>query len=300
MIGYQMFKKLERIAQSGSMTKAADALFISRPALVQQVKAAEAKLGFTVFERSAKGVTLTPVGKVFLEKGASIFKEYEQLFQKCQGMIDKKPKTIIIGTLPEIYSPLMFDVCKKFKKEYPDADILFKHETVREYFPAFFAGDFDVTSDYMFNFAQRFVESPATESVPCKPCQLNICVPKSNPLAGLKMANFKNLQGNKLMIHARGLSKADDMLRDYLEAHEPSIKLIDFSYYGHELFVKAEIENAILVCVRQYSFNLPNFSYISMDWNFPVERGIMYRKNCRPEVKDFIDLIKQSIEENDL
>ena len=118
MIGYQMFKKLERIAQSGSMTKAADALFISRPALVQQVKAAEAKLGFTVFERSAKGVTLTPVGKVFLEKGASIFKEYEQLFQKCQGMIDKKPKTIIIGTLPEIYSPLMFDVCKKFKKEY--------------------------------------------------------------------------------------------------------------------------------------------------------------------------------------
>ena len=84
MISYQMFKRLQQITQCGSMTKAADTLFISRPALVQQVKAAEAKLGFAVFERSAKGVTLTPAGKVFMEEGAPIFKDYEQLFQKCR------------------------------------------------------------------------------------------------------------------------------------------------------------------------------------------------------------------------
>ena len=84
MISSQMFKRLLQIAQCGSLTKAADILFISRPALVQQVKAAEAKLGFTVFERSAKGVTLTPAGKVFMEEGAPIFKDYEQLFQKCR------------------------------------------------------------------------------------------------------------------------------------------------------------------------------------------------------------------------
>ena len=107
-----MFKRLHRIAQSGSMTKAADTLFISRPALVQQVKAAEAKLGFAVFERSAKGVTLTPVGKVFLEEGAPIIKDYEQLYQKCLGLKNQKPKTVVIGTLPEIYSPLLFDVSK--------------------------------------------------------------------------------------------------------------------------------------------------------------------------------------------
>jgi len=300
MISYQMFKRLQRIAKSGSMTKAADALFISRPALVQQVKAAETKLGFAVFERSAKGVTLTPVGKVFMEEGAPIIHDYEQLYQKCLGLKNQKPKTVIIGTLPEIYSPLLFNVCRKYKTEYPDADIHFKQETAQDYFPAFFAGDFDVTSDYMFNFAQGFVETPATGVVLCKPGQLNICVPKSNPLASLEMATFEDLRGSKLMLHTRGLSKADDILRDYLETHEPSIQLIDFSYYGHELFVRAEIENALLVCVRQYSFNLPNFSHVSVDWDFPVERGIMYRKNCRPAVKEFINLIKQSIAENDL
>ena len=47
MINNQVFKRLQQVAQSGSLTKAADVLFISRPALVQQVKAAEEKLGFT-------------------------------------------------------------------------------------------------------------------------------------------------------------------------------------------------------------------------------------------------------------
>ena len=45
MISSQMFRRLLQIAQCGSLTKTADILFISRPALVQQVKAAEAKLG---------------------------------------------------------------------------------------------------------------------------------------------------------------------------------------------------------------------------------------------------------------
>ena len=300
MINNQVFKRLQQVAQSGSLTKAADVLFISRPALVQQVKAAEEKLGFTVFNRTAKGVTLTPVGKVFLEEGAPIINNYEQLYRKCQNMVVQKPKSVVIGTLPEIYSSLLFTICRKYKDKYPHVDVVLKQQTFRGYFSAFLAGDFDVTSDYMFNFAKDFVDAPAIETVPCKPCQLNICVPKSNPLAGLKMATIENLRGSKLMMHARGISKADDMLRDYLEVHEPSIKIIDHNDFCHEVLIKTELDDAVLLCVRQYCFDIPNFVHVSMDWDFPVERGIFYRKDCRPEVKDFIELSKQIIEENDL
>ena len=300
MISYQTFKRLQQVAQSGSMTKAADALFISRPALVQQVKAAEAKLGFTVFERTAKGVSLTQVGKMFLEEGSPIINDYEQLYQKCLTLINQKPKTVVIGTLPDIYSPLLLAVCKKFRKIYPNVDIVFKRESFADYFPAFLAGDFDITSDYMFNFAKDLLDKPDIEILPCSPYQLNICVPKGDPLAGLKMASFENLRGRKLIMHARGLSKADDVLRDYLETHEPSIKIVDFPFYSHELFIKALIEDYLLVCVKQYCLEKFNFSQVPMNWNFPVERGIVYRKDPTPEVKDFIDLIKQTINETDL
>ena len=116
----------------------------------------------------------------------------------------------------------------------------------------------------------------------------------------MKKATIKHLRGSRLMMHARSLSKADDRLRDYLEAHEPSITIIDHPYSSHELLVKTEVDNAILVCVRQYCFDIPNFTHVFMDWDFPVEQGIIYRKDCRPEVKDFIDMLKHEIKENDL
>ena len=300
MISSQMFKRLLQIANCGSLTKAADALFISRPALVQQVKATEEKLGFAVFDRSTKGVTLTPIGKVFLEEGKPIFNNYEQLYRKCLSMTAQMQKSVAIGTLPEIYSPLLFTVCWKYRRKYPDVEIVLKQETFPNYFPSLLTGDFDIATDYMFSFAHDHLNTPATEIIPLKSSQLNICVPKSNPLADMKMATINHLRGRKLLMHARGLSTADDRLRDYLEMHEPSITIIDHPYFSHELLVKSEMENAILVCVRQYSFEVPGFKHVTMDWDFPVERGILYRKNCRPEVMDFINLIKHEIEKNDL
>ena len=296
MISFQIFKRLLQIAQYGSLTKAADALFVSRPALVQQVKAAEAKLGFFIFDRSAKGVTLTPVGKVFLEEGEPIIKNYEQLYWKCRRMADQNTKAVVIGTVPEIYSPLLFSVCRKYKKIYPNVDIVLKQKSFSDYFPAFLTGDFDITTDYMLNFSQDFLIDADAEILRCKPYQMDICVPTSNPLSSLKVASIKNLRGNTLMLYTRGVSKADDLLRDYLETHEPSIKIIDYSNYSHELLVKTEMENALLVSVRQFSFDLPNFTHVTMDWDFPVERGIIYRKDSRPETKTFIGLIKQEIE----
>ena len=116
MISYQMFKRLQQVAKSGSLTKAADALFISRPALVQQVKAAEAKLGFTVFERTAKGVSLTQVGKIFLEEGSPIINNYEQLYRKCRDMADHMPKSVVIGTLPEVIPPCCLPFAENIRK----------------------------------------------------------------------------------------------------------------------------------------------------------------------------------------
>ena len=300
MISSQMFKRLLQIAQCGSLTKAADILFISRPALVQQVKAAEAKLGFTVFDRSSKGVTLTPVGKMFLEEGEPIINNYEQLYRKCLDMTDHMPKSVVIGTLPEVYSPLLLTICRKYKKEYPDVDIVLKQTTFPDYFSEFLTGSFDITTDYMFNFTQDLIENPAIETVLCEPTPLMICISNNNPLAGLKMITVKNLRDHKLMMHARGISRADDELRDYLEVNEPSVQIIDHPYFTHEVLIKAEMENAAVVCVRKHWFEFPNFKRVPMDWDFPVERGIFYRKDCRPEVKDFIELSKQVIIENDI
>ncbi|WP_179134568.1 LysR family transcriptional regulator [Oceanobacillus timonensis] len=53
------------VVKEKSMTKAAEKLYVSQPALTKQIKRLEALLGFSVFNRSSQGITLTVKGEQF-------------------------------------------------------------------------------------------------------------------------------------------------------------------------------------------------------------------------------------------
>lgn len=53
------------VVESGSFTKAAEALFITPPAVMKQINSLEERLGITLFDRSNHGLQLTDAGKSF-------------------------------------------------------------------------------------------------------------------------------------------------------------------------------------------------------------------------------------------
>ncbi len=56
------------VADQGNLTAAAAQLFIAQPALSRQIALLENELGFAVFERNPRGVTLTPAGKLYRDR----------------------------------------------------------------------------------------------------------------------------------------------------------------------------------------------------------------------------------------
>lgn len=70
------------ITQAGSMNKAAEQLFISQPSLTNSVKELEKELGFAIFNRSGKGVTLTSEGAEFILYAKQVYVQYENLLEK--------------------------------------------------------------------------------------------------------------------------------------------------------------------------------------------------------------------------
>ncbi|MBD5129290.1 MAG: LysR family transcriptional regulator [Ruminococcaceae bacterium] len=70
------------VAEKGSMSRAADALFITQSALSCAIRELETETGVSIFLRTAKGVTLTPDGTEFLMYANRVYQQYELLQEK--------------------------------------------------------------------------------------------------------------------------------------------------------------------------------------------------------------------------
>ena len=62
----QQLKYALTLAETGSMNKAAESLFISQPALTNTIRVLEDEAGVTIFTRTNRGVSLTSEGSDFL------------------------------------------------------------------------------------------------------------------------------------------------------------------------------------------------------------------------------------------
>lgn len=79
------------VAETGSINRAAEKLFVGQPNLSRAIKELEGSLGVTLFERSARGMVPTPQGGVFLRYAKAILQqvdEVERMF--TQGATHKK------------------------------------------------------------------------------------------------------------------------------------------------------------------------------------------------------------------
>jgi DNA-binding transcriptional LysR family regulator len=65
-VNLRQFEYFVAIAESGSLTQAAERLLVSQPSLSQQIRALEAELGGSLFERLPRGVRLTAAGHELL------------------------------------------------------------------------------------------------------------------------------------------------------------------------------------------------------------------------------------------
>ena len=80
------------IAETKSLNKAAEQLYVSQPSLTSAMKELEKELGIILFNRSGRGVTLTNDGTEFLLYAKQIYGQYENVLEKYGkgGSLKKK------------------------------------------------------------------------------------------------------------------------------------------------------------------------------------------------------------------
>lgn len=278
------------IAEAGSFSAAADRLFISRTALIQQINLLEKDLGFQVFDRHSKGVTLTETGRYFYGEAKKIVRLSRKALARCRAMEETPAECIRIGTLPNFTAVLLPKLCRRFTERYPNIKLHFIEYPLERYFAHFANNQFDITTEYMSGYV---FEEPDYRFIKLMEDRHCCGVSPRHPLARQKKLTLQDLRGQKVMIYARGITRADDRLRDYLTETVPDIECIDIKQYNSSLPLKCELEGLVLIYYSMYWESFPTLVTLPLSIDFPIDIGLGYKADCNASVRQFIALAQE-------
>ncbi len=124
MVNLELYKVFYTVARCGSLTKAADELFISQPAVSQSIKQLENQLGTPLFKRLHKGMELTAQG------GEVILPDVNKALSLLAGVEDKLAElrgspagTLRIGASEAIFQYILSDKIVEYHRLYPKVKI---------------------------------------------------------------------------------------------------------------------------------------------------------------------------------
>ncbi|TDD24460.1 LysR family transcriptional regulator [Nonomuraea diastatica] len=87
------------VAEEGSLTRAAERLFVSQPALTKQIKQLEARLGVSLFARSRNGMALTEPGRSLAEHVPALLAGLDQALRAAKSTAAQAARVLRVGFL---------------------------------------------------------------------------------------------------------------------------------------------------------------------------------------------------------
>lgn len=82
MTTIQQLSYIVKISEAGSINKASEILYVAQPSLTSSVQEVEKEVGFKIFHRSGRGVSLTPEGAEFVLYARQVIYQYELLMER--------------------------------------------------------------------------------------------------------------------------------------------------------------------------------------------------------------------------
>ncbi|NJM53240.1 MAG: LysR family transcriptional regulator [Blastocatellia bacterium] len=210
-----LFTFFRIVAKAGSVTRAANELFISQPAVSAHLKAVEKRFGETLFERTPRGVSLTTIGREVLEQVNRLFALYNELpgvVDAARGQI-RGEVAVAASSTPGAYCiPVLL---KQFQEQYREAKVnLLVGDTaevlqwLHDYrVPLGVVGELHAEEDF-----HKF-------KIGCD--ELSLVTSAENPILTIKNLKPEDVRGQTLFIRERGSSTreaTEKLLGDLLQS----------------------------------------------------------------------------------
>jgi DNA-binding transcriptional LysR family regulator len=107
------------VAEEGHLTRAAERMFVSQPAVSSHIKALEAELGVTLFDRTPRGMRLTRDGERLLGRARRIVEDADLFLGEARGLCGKLSGQLAFGINTDSTFLRVGEISARMRRDYP-------------------------------------------------------------------------------------------------------------------------------------------------------------------------------------
>jgi DNA-binding transcriptional LysR family regulator len=293
------FQTCIHAARSGSLTRAAEELYLSKQAVKKQIDSLEAELGFRLFLRGSRGLTLTEAGRQFVEGVEQLTAQYHRLADRCRLAGDRPEQptlTILLPSHPKVYFE---QAMLTYNRLYPQVRL--EIADTRKLSVLY---DYRARINTLLEGTADIVFAPRTERYDEERlafCSLNHlsyrCLMKpDHPLSTRETVRREDLAGWPVRIN----TVMDRQLYDHILDQEPTALPGSFVYGERESFrvpliISFCLNGGVFLSRGDFLETLHPLIALPFEPAMSVENGLFYRRDAAPHVMDFIDLVRREV-----
>ncbi len=248
----QQLKYIIEIAETGSITMAAQRLFIAQPSLSKSVAELEKEMGITIFNRSNRGVYLSEDGTKFLSYARQIVEQAQLLENEYKAAppprrafsVSAQHYAFVVNAFVELVREYGKDKYEFTLRELKTAEIIEDVRTHRSDIGILFLSNFNR------EVIRHILQSEEMQFTGLFTAEPHVFVSKQNPLVGRKSVTLDDLKEFPRLTYDQGIKNS--------------------FYFAEELHITAESPKNIIVSDRATLFNL----LIGLD-GYTISSGIL-------------------------
>lgn len=268
------------VAKAGSLSKAAESLFIAAPNISRSIKELEADLGISIFERTQNGMKLTPEGEEFINFAKGILSQIDEVERFYKTGTPKKQKFSISVPRACYISEAFAEFSKSLTKD--AAEIFYKETNSQRTINNMLNHNYKLgIIRYAENYDRYFknmLDEKGFQYELVTEFTYSLIMSADNPLAEKEKITF-------------------DDLKDYIEiAHaDPYVPSMPISKVVKEELPDS-IERRIFVFERASQFDLLSLNPETFMWVSPVPKNLLenynlVQKKCIDNKKRYKDVL---------
>ncbi|MFT4106926.1 MAG: LysR family transcriptional regulator [Lacrimispora sp.] len=166
------------IAEENNITRAAEKLFITQPALNQQLLRLEKELGTPLFYRSRTNWRLTPAGEIYIANAKEMLQMKKDTYAMISDLLKQKKGYLSIAFPPGRGSDMFIHVYPVFHAEYPEITVIPFELSVRKQMAAIASGEVDIGFQTLCR-----DQMPDSYYIPICSEEMLLSIPSGHPLA---------------------------------------------------------------------------------------------------------------------